>query len=218
MPDKSMLNPSGETPDQGIAIKKKLVSDLADQSAAMSSTPAKRNMPTPTAPQTVDKINPKGKFGMKPGEKRIDVSDMIKPLGSFKHGTDYVPRTGTYKLHEGEAVKTKKENMADWTKGISGGSEKKPKKEIKEIRIKKSHDGKHVIIHQHHHPEHHEDETHVASDMSELHKHMDDHAGTPNEGEAPSGGSDAMAQLTASPSPMPAPAAGPAAGAPQPGA
>jgi hypothetical protein len=32
-------------------------------------------------------------------------------LGSYKKGTDYVPKTGLYKLHEGEAVKTKEENM-----------------------------------------------------------------------------------------------------------
>jgi hypothetical protein len=31
-------------------------------------------------------------------------------LGSFASGTDYVPKTGLYMLHEGESVATKSEN------------------------------------------------------------------------------------------------------------
>jgi hypothetical protein len=89
---------------------------------------------------------------------------------------------------------------------ISGGG-KKPKKEIKEMVHTKSHNGKHIVTHRHHHPEHHPDETHVLNDMSELHDHFENHAGTPNDGEeAPAEGG--PAPLTAAPSPMPAPAPG----------
>lgn len=81
--------------------------------------------------------------------------------------------------------------------------DKKPKKEIREIRTRRAHDGKLIHTHVHHHPEHHPDEEHVSNDMSDLHGHFEDHAGAPNAGEAPAG---APAPLTASPSPMPAPA------------
>jgi len=35
------------------------------------------------------------------------------PLASYKNGTDYVPKTGTYKLHEGEKVTPADENPAN---------------------------------------------------------------------------------------------------------
>ncbi len=35
---------------------------------------------TQTAPAEQDKVNPLGKYGSRPGEKRIDTSDMTKPL------------------------------------------------------------------------------------------------------------------------------------------
>lgn len=175
------------------------------------------DMPKANPPQAVDKIHKNGKFGDKPGEKRIDVDQMTKPLGSFKHGTTHVPKTGVYKLHEGEAVVPKKDNkMAGVFDLVKGNDSKKPAKHIKTIVHSKSHDGKHVMVHKHHHPEHHEDETHIANDMSELHKHLEDHAGTPNEGEAaaapaaPVGGAPAggpPAPMTATPPPMPTPGA-----------
>ena len=171
-------------------------------------------LPKANPPQQVDKIHPGAKYGDKPPEKRIDVDRFIKPLGSFKDGTDYVPKTGPYQLHEGEKVTSAKDNMDskvfDMVPGKSA-SEKKPAKHIKEIRTTRAHDGKLIHTHVHHHPAHHPDETHVSNDMADLHNHFEDHAGTPNDGEeAPTGG--APAPLTAAAPPMPgaAPAAGPA--------
>jgi hypothetical protein len=113
----------------------------------------------------------------------------------------------------GGKVDVKDKTMAaDWRDGVTG-KDRKPKKEIKEMVHTKSHNGKHIVTHRHHHPEHHPDETHVMGSMDELHAHMDDHAGTPNAGEAaPADGG--PAPMTASPSPMPeaAPAAGAAPG------
>ncbi len=96
--------------------------------------------------------------------------------------------------------------MNPFEKILSG--ERKPKKEIREMSITKSHNGKHIVTHKHHHPEHHPDETHVMDNMAALQGHMEDHAGTPNEGEAAPASPDAggPAQMTAAPSPMPAPA------------
>ena len=83
----------------------------------------------------------------------------------------------------------------------------KPKKEIREMVHTKSHNGKHIVTHRHHSPEHHPDETHVMNNMSELSDHMEQHAGTPNDGEAaPTAGASAPAPLTAGPS-MPTPGA-----------
>lgn len=79
----------------------------------------------------------------------------------------------------------------------------KPKKEISDMHIKMSHNGKHIVTHKHHHPEHHPDETHVMGNMADLHSHMEDHLGTPNAGEAAPTGDSAPAPMTAAPSPMP---------------
>lgn len=135
-----------------------------------------------------------------------------KPIQSFKEGTDYVPKTGIYKLHEGEAVSSKEKNMkahTDKMKASLAGDDK-PKKEIKEIHTRKTHDGKIIHKHIHHAPAHHPDEEHVSNDAAEMHQHMDDHAGMANEGEqpaAPDAGQEAPAQLTAAPSAPPAGAA-----------
>jgi hypothetical protein len=166
------------------------------------------DMPKANPPQKVDKIHPGAKYGDKPPEKRINVDQYIKPLGSFEHGTDYVPKTGLALLHKGEKVIPAKDNMADSHvfDMIPGKKEKAPPKHIKEIRTTRAHDGKLIHTHIHHHPAHHPDETHVSNDMSDLHNHFEDHAGTPNDGEeAPAGG--APAPLTAAAPPMPAPAA-----------
>lgn len=106
---------------------------------------------------------------------------------SYKKGTDYVPKTGDAKLHEGEAV-LKKED-ADKYRAMKaagdelGGSESKPKKEIKHIVTKKAKSG--GYIHEHHHtkPEHHPVEEHVSKDQDAMVDHMLQHLGTPNEGE-----------------------------------
>src|SRR5258708_22450593 len=81
---------------------------------------------------------------------------------------------------------------------------KTPKKEIKEMVHSKSDNGRHIVTHRHHHPEHHKDEIHAFSNLGEVHDHMEDHAGTPNEGEvSPAAGATAPAPLTAAPSLMP---------------
>jgi len=86
--------------------------------------------------------------------------------------------------------------MYDAFEKITGGA--KPKKEIKEMVHTKSDNGKHIVTHRHHRPDHHRDETHVAD-------HIENHAGTPNEGEAaPAGG--APTPMTPAPSPEAAPA------------
>lgn len=94
--------------------------------------------------------------------------------------------------------------MNPYEKITSGDS--KPKKELHKMEITKSHNGKHIVTHKHHHPETHPDETHVMGNMEDLHNHMEDHLGG---GDAPAPDAAApAAPMTAAPSPMPAPAAG----------
>ena len=171
---------------------------------------------SPVTDTARDRITPTARYGARGGEQRISPNElgrMTKPLGmqSFEKGTSYVKKTGPAILHKGEAVIAKEKNpmkMKDKAKAVGMealGDKSKPKKEIKEMVHSKSHNGHHIVVHKHHHPEHHPDETHTLENMAALHQHMEDHAGTPNDGEgaesAPQGG--APAPMTAAPSPMP---------------
>lgn len=96
-------------------------------------------------------------------------------IRSFKTGTDYVPRTGFYQLHEGEAVIPKEQNPMNPYDKITSG-DKKPRKAIKAIHVHATDNGRHVVTHEHHHPQHHKDAVHAMSSVDELAKHMSDHA------------------------------------------
>lgn len=142
--------------------------------------------PTPKAPvvnSPADRIHPKSKFGDQPNEKRIDVSTMTKPLASYKDGTPHVPKTGTYKLHEGEAVIPKEKNPVAGMFDMVNAPKAKAKKVIDHIKIRKMKTGGHVVEHHHTHPGDHPMEEHGAATMDKLHAHIDAAMGTPNEGE-----------------------------------
>ena len=114
------------------------------------------------------------KYGSGPGEKRIDVTDMVKPLGSYEKGTPYVPKTGIYQLHEGEAVTPKEKNPMNAMDAMSkiAGKQAKPEKKIHKITTHKTDDGKLIHTHMHHHSNHHPDETHVSNNIDEAQEHM----------------------------------------------
>jgi hypothetical protein len=99
--------------------------------------------------------------------------------------------------------KDKKMAVNPFEKITEGDKVKKPPKHIKHIITAKTHDGKFIHTHVHHHPEHHPDETHVSNDMADLHNHFEDHAGTPNVGEAAPAEGAGPAPLTAVPPAMP---------------
>lgn len=134
-------------------------------------------------------------------------------MPSYKHGTDYVPKTGPAVLHEGERVVTKEDNMKhndimSAAHNHLGGEAAKPKKEIDHIRTKKAKSGGYIHEHHHTHPEHHPMESHVSADQEAMVGHMMEHMGEPNPGEA-----SADAGQGGVPNDGAAPAAAPAAAA-----
>ncbi len=133
----------------------------------------------PVKSSPVDRVNPKGApFGSRGKEKRMDVSGMTKELGTLHKGTDYVPKTGNYKLKEGEAVTPAEKNPMNPYSKITEGDKKPAKKMLKSMHVRKAHDGSHIVEHHHHAPhdgkEHMEE--HTASDMKGLMAHMEEHA------------------------------------------
>ncbi len=143
----------------------------ADQSQTRPGT--SKGLPAPT-PKTDSGKRYGDAEGQKRGEKRYDVTDMLKPLGSLKKGTPRVPRTGVYTLHEGEAVIPKEKNMnaKEAMAGITGKAAAKPEKKIHKIVTHKTDDGKLIHTHLHHHPMHHPDETHVSNNIDEAQEHL----------------------------------------------
>lgn len=230
MPTINVRNPNDLTEGQGnlgaeLAAKKAAVDEYKGPN--FTADPARKTEPVNAA---VDRINPKAQYGARAGEQRIDTSDMTKPLGG-KGGAGTLPvydQGGKVNVHDGkhqtailkdgERVLTEKQDkeykkMKDvkdkMKSALSDEDGQKPKKEIKEMVHRKSSNGKHIIVHKHHHPAHHPDEEHVMNDMAELHNHMENHAGTPNDGEE-AGEGEQPAQMTAAPSaPAPAPEAMP---------
>ena len=129
----------------------------------------------PVKPSPVDRVNPKGApFGSRGKEKRMDVSGMTKELGTLHKGTDYVPKTGNYKLKEGEAVTPAEKNPMNPYSKITEG-DKKPAKALKSIHTRKAKDGSYIHEHHHHHPAHPMEE-HTSKDMDAMKEHMAENA------------------------------------------
>jgi hypothetical protein len=167
----------------GVKAKAANVKEYMD---AVSGTTAAESAPSPNVTAPMDKIN-KGsaaKFGSRPGEKRLDVSEMTKPLIKYHTGTPYVPKTGPAILKKGEAVIAAEhnpmnpENLYDKVPGMMP----KPKKEMSHMMIRKAKGG-HVVEHHFTHPADHKMEEHVMTNMAALHNHLEKHMGTPNQGE-----------------------------------
>lgn len=173
--------------------------NFIDQAFSGIKKPATAKPPQSTL-ESGERINPNARYGDRKGEKRINTSDMVKPLGSFKRGGK-VPKTGAYILHKDEKVvpaeQAKKEDkMATPFDMITGGKKKSPKV-IHHHEYHKTHNGKHVVTHKHHGTDH-QDEQHMFEKFSDAADHMENNPPQPEPEPAPAEG---------------APAAAPAAGA-----
>lgn len=100
------------TPLTGEAQSIKDKSDMLDQYKQSTAEHVPLDATKPVAPTAdVDKLNPAPQqYGTQGQEKRIDVTNMMKPLGRFANGTDSVPETGPYILEKGEKVVPTEEN------------------------------------------------------------------------------------------------------------
>lgn len=103
-----------EAVEAGAAISAKR--KMAQEAGVISGSPIQSPQTTGvrSGGAVVDRTNPAAKFGAKPGEKRIDTKDMLKPLGSYKKGGK-IKKTGVYKLHAKERVLNAKQ-----TKSVEG--------------------------------------------------------------------------------------------------
>lgn len=137
----------------------------------------------------VDKVNPTGAYGDRPGEKRIDVKDMVKPLGQMKKGGT-VPKTGPYIMHKDEKVLTPNQHSSlKNAMGLAASAlsheegpepvQSMPAKVDKEMHVRRLDDKSFHIKHKHEPPhegmEH--DEEYSVPDIKGLKKHMEDHFG-----------------------------------------
>jgi hypothetical protein len=163
------------------------------QSAVDALKPTGAPAPKGTAMKPVnspmDKTKSQGPYGSGKGEKRIDVKDMVKPLGQM-HDGGTVPKTGPYIMKEGEKVLTQGDHaklksamgLAHSVLADAPDAEVQPPKVIRAMHIRKASDGSHVIEH-HHVNFSHPMEEHTAKNMDELHDHLEQHWGEPNDGE-----------------------------------
>jgi hypothetical protein len=89
---------------KGVSERAKAIQELNPRPKVSTPAPVRKAGP----PAKMDLVN-KGKkagYGSRPGEKRIDVTNMLKPL---KKGTARVKKTGARVVHKGEAVLTAKQ-------------------------------------------------------------------------------------------------------------
>lgn len=126
----------------------------------------------------------------KKGLPVLDYQNLAKEAGnkialaSYKKGTDKVPKTGTYKLHEGEAVLTKQENEA---------RKKGKKKHLHKIITTRAKDGS--FGHEHIYKDDPDSEQEgkpvfagTSATMDDLHQHMDDNLNPQEEAAEGEGG------------------------------
>jgi hypothetical protein len=189
---------------------------MRDADIALHPEKAAAPKAAPSAPSPQDKVNA-APYGSRPGEKVIDTKDMVKPLGSFKRGTRSVPKTGIYKLEEGEAVvpeksnpdshkKTGEKDMAGTPYDMITGGKKDAPKVIHHHEYHKTHNGKHVVTHKHHDPSH-KDEQHMFEKFSDAADHMEQNPPQPEPTPAASPDAAAGAGPAAGAAPTAAPAA-----------
>ena len=169
---------TGTKQTEGLGAELAARAEMNRQGAAALATRATTDEPKKdTTVSPSDKVNAKP-YGSRPGEKRIDTSGMTKPLGSYKHGTSRVPKTGNYTLHEGEAVIPAEKNPMNATDAMAGISGKKaPRKALKSMHVTATDNKKHIVTHKHHHPEHHPDTTHAMDSPAEVGAHIAANAG-----------------------------------------
>ncbi len=126
-----------------------------------------------------------GPYGSGAGEKRIDVKDMVKPLGQMHKGGT-VPKTGPYIMKEGEKVLTPEQHghlssaLSLAQGALSHDEAPEPPKAEKvghDMHIRRLDDKTFHVRSGHTAPGDHPDQESSAPDMKGLIKHLQDHFG-----------------------------------------
>lgn len=137
--------------------------------------------------------------GAKRGEKRIDTSGMTKPLGApatpvaaapKMHDGGTVPKTGQYTLKAGEKVLTPEQHghlksamaLAHTALSHEPDHDITPPKVVKDMKIRRSANGGHIVTHVHTHFEH-PDEEHTTEGPDGLVNHVLHHMTDPDDEE-----------------------------------
>ena len=165
---------------------------MQKEAADSLKTPAPITAPAkPATPSPVDKVNPSGKYGDKPGEMTpAKMNEKYSGLPKM-HSGGTVPKTGPYIMKAGEKVLTPEQHgHLKAAMGLAHSvlshdpdeQDKEPKKVVKEMRIRRSSNGGHIVTHVHTHFEH-PDEEHVTGGADHLLNHVMNHMTDPNEGE-----------------------------------
>lgn len=160
--------------------------------SALKPTSAAGTVAKPVTASPADKTNSQGPYGTGPGEKRLDVDKMIKPLGDAPkmHTGGTVPKTGPYTLKAGEKVLTPEQhgNLKHAMSLASSALAHEPEKDkapalpvhLKEMHIKQLHTGGF-------HVQKHDGKggmtEHGAPDNDSVVGHFMDHMGHPDEDE-----------------------------------
>lgn len=187
--------------------------------APKAAAPVVKATPAAPAPNVGDELKVKS-------DNVQQYADASKPMASFKEGTNYVPKTGNYTLHEGEKVTPAKDNMAKSALSKAGKNVAKKKKKKGAVHITPTDNDGFVVDHDSD-PESEKSMTtakggsakHAIANVQDLVNHIQQHfgQGAADADKDDAAARDAQAQAAASPAPQaaaPAPA-GPAGGAPQ---
>lgn len=181
-PLKSLMpkDPQGEGMGRELGEKARQMGD-ARKALGVGTTAAKPEpvgRPSPMIPS-------QGPYGSGPGEKRIDVGPMMKPLGQMHKGGT-VPKTGPYVMKEGEKVLTPEQHghitsaLSLAQSALSHDEAPEPPKAAKvghDMHIRRLDDKTFHVRSGHTAPGDHPDQESSAPDIKGLIKHLQDHFG-----------------------------------------
>jgi hypothetical protein len=114
---------------------------------------------------------------------QLDAQGKAVAVPVYHEGIDRVPKTGLAIVKKDEAVlpQHEAEMYREYAAhGLAHGKHHEAKKHLKEMHIKELHTGGYLV---HKHDGNGGMTEHGANDLDEVHDHMEDHMGMPNEGE-----------------------------------
>lgn len=159
-----------------------------NESADMALHPPSAPVPAPPVKRAPMKWEKTQGAPVPAGEKPMyqQAQDILASPKSYKSGGE-VKKTGFAMVHKGEHVVTPEQKMhmqhaMGLASDVLGGDEPAPKKEVKEMHIRRGASGGHIVRHIHSHLSH-PDEEHVTTGTDHLMDHVMQHMTDPDQGE-----------------------------------